>query len=478
MLLRLFRLNDPYRLLGALIILILISLGFLIDWPAVTHIELKSLVVGQVLNSGKSIYSEVITTTAPMAGWLYKFITFLFGQSATARHIMALLILFFQGAFFSILLINNKAQNESTYLPALIFVILCLYSFDMLIITPELLASTLLLFALNNLFKEVEFRIQRDSIVLNLGVYLGLASLFVLSYSVFLPGTLLLLILFTRMPLRKVLLLIFGFLLPHVIIITAYLINGKGYRLWTNFYSGTQWMEPNQMPLLSMVYLAAIPILYLVFGLITLNREARLTKYQSQLLQIMFFWLIIAVIEIAVAGNMAPHRVITLAPPLTYFTSHLLLLIRRKWISESLLWIFLVGIVATAYLGRYDKVPGIDYNNLFSVKSPYHEKIKGRNVMIIGPDWDIYTNNFPATSFLDWNLSQPVFEQIDNYENILFLDRAFNENPPDVIIDPLHKMPAVMKRIPRLQREYQSFEDMLYRVKSDSSLLQNESGEH
>lgn len=470
MLLRLFRLNDPYRLLGALMFLILASLGFLIDWPAVTLIELKSLVVGQVLNDGKSLYSEVLTTTAPMAGWLYKFIEFLFGQSTTARHILALLILFFQGAFFAILLINNKAQNESTYLPALIFAILCLYSFDMLIVTPELLASTFLLFALNNIFKEVEFRIQRDSTVLNLGVYLGLASLFVLSYAVFLPGTLLLLIMFARISFRKALLLIFGFLLPHVIIITAYVINGNGYRLWSNFYSGTQWIESNQMPLLSMVYLAAIPILYLVLGLIMLNREARLTKYQSQLLQIMFFWLLIAVVEIGVSGNIAPHQVITLAPPLTYFTSHLLLLIRRKWIAEIMLWVFMIGIVATAYLARYEKVPVINYTNLYNNPSPYREQLEGKKVMVIGSDWDIYKNNFPTTSFLDWELSKPVFEQVDNYENILFLDKAFTKSPPDVIIDPLHKMQVVMRRIPWLQKEYQASGDLFNRTKTDSTI--------
>ena len=75
-----------------------------------------------------------------------------------------------------------------------------------------------------------------------------------------------------------------------------------------------------------------------------LNREARLTKYQSQLLQIMFVWLLIAIVELIVSGKMTPARVITFAPPLSYFTSHYLLLIRRKWIGEMMLWTFILGI--------------------------------------------------------------------------------------------------------------------------------------
>ncbi|QLH32975.1 MAG: hypothetical protein HWD62_11605 [Cyclobacteriaceae bacterium] len=117
-----------------------------------------------------------------------------------------------------------------------------------------------------------------------------------------------------------------------------------------------------------MLYLSAIPIVYFFFSLIMLNREARLTKYQSQLLQIMFLWLLIAVVEIAVAGNMAPHRVITYAPPLAYFISHFILLIRRKWIAELLLWGFAAGIVTVAYLARYDKIDSIDYQKFTSIK--------------------------------------------------------------------------------------------------------------
>lgn len=464
MLLRIFRLNDPYRLLGIFFVLVLASLGYFIDPTEVTLIELKGRVLGESLNAGQTLYSELITNSAPLAALFYRLIEFLVGESGTARKVMALLMLFFQGSFFAILLINNKAQNESTYLPALIFGLLCLFSFDMLLLTPELLASTLLLFALNNLFKEVEFRIQRDSIVLNLGFYLGLASLMVLSYVIFLPGVMIILLLFTRISIRKLMLLVFGFLLPHGLLWVIYYMQGNSHRLWHYFYESSEWFKTGPLPISSMVFLAAIPIAYFVFSLIMLNREARLTKYQSQLLQIMFLWLIISLLEIGVGGGLQPYRVITLAPPLAYFTGHMLLLIRRKWIAESLLWIFVLGIITTSYSARYGLLANVRYEKLFSEKSRYADQITGKKIMILGQDWDLYSTNVPATPFLDWNLSQPLLTRIDNLDNLLFIERAFSTNPPEVVVDPENHMEEVLRKLPMLRGQYRVNGNLYVRI--------------
>lgn len=454
MLLRLFRVNDPYRLLGIFALLVVVSLWFFIDPVGLTLNELKAIVLGESLNDGKKLYSELFTSTPPFASMLFGWIEFVFGRSLTARHIVSLLIIFFQGAFFAILLINNKAQNENTYLPALIFGILCLFSFDMLSLSGELLASTFLLFALNNLFKEIEFRIQQDSTLLNLGVYLGVASLFVFSYSVFLPGTLIILIIFTRATIRKILLLVFGFTLPHFLLMTYYFAKGDFNFVWTNFYLGNEWLVDNSISLWAMVCLSAIPIIYFLLSLVMVNREARLTKYQSQLLQVMFLWLGVAILEIVLAGKMTPQRVITYAPPLAYFTSHYLLLIHRKWIGELMLWIFIGGIITMSYLARYEKINSIDYAGLFFKASNYADLVKGKKILVLGTDWDLYRENKLSTYFYDWSLSNEYFENPDYFENVVLIDQSFSQGAPEVIIDKNNLMEKVMLRNPRLKQNY------------------------
>ena len=464
MLLRIFRVNDPYRLLGIFVTLVLISLALFLDPAALTVNELKSFVLGELLNDGKNLYSEVFTSAPPLASWFFGWIELAFGRSITSRHILAFLLIFFQGAYFAILLINNKAQNESTYMPALIFGVLCFFSFDMLSLSAELLASTFLLFALNNLFKEVEFRIQRDGIVLNLGVFLGIASLFVLSYVVFLLGTLLILGIFTRLTIRKTLLLFFGFLLPHALLMVVYFMKDDFTFLANNFYRGHEWFSDNLMSLSSMIYLSAIPIIYFIFSLVMLNRDARLTKYQSQLLQIMFLWLVVAIIEIVVAGRMSPQRVITYAPPLAYFTSHLLLLIRRKWIGETMLWIFIGGIVLISYLSRYEKLKMVDYTRLFYEQSMYRDKIRHKRILILGNDWGLYDANRMASGFMEWKLAQGIFSEPNYFENIVLIDRLFQQDPPEVIVDKENLMSKVIERIPRLRKEYKQQGELYFRA--------------
>ncbi len=454
MLLRLFRVNDPYRLLGIFAVLVAVSVWFFIDPVGLTLNELKSIVLGESLNDGKSLYTGLFTSTPPLASLFFGWIEFAFGRSLTARHIVSLLIIFFQGAFFAILLINNKAQNENTYLPALIFGILCLFSFDMLSLSAELLASTFLLFALNNLFKEIEFRIQQDSTLLNLGIYLGVASLFVFSYSVFLPGTLIILMVFTRATIRKILLLVFGFALPHLLLMAFYFSKGGFNFVWTDFYLGHTWLVDNSISVWAMVCLSAIPIIYFLLSLVMVNREARLTKYQSQLLQVMFLWLGVAVLEIALAGKMTPQRVITFAPPLAYFTSHYLLLIRRKWIGELMLWIFIGGIITTSYLARYEKINSIDYAGLFFKESNYAGQVKGKKILVLGTDWYLYRENKLATYFYDWSLSRDYFENPDYFENVVLIDQSFSQDAPEVIIDKNNLMENVMLRNPTLKQKY------------------------
>ena len=189
MLLRFFRINDPYRLLGLFVLLILFSLPYLIHPGMNTLQELRNFVLGEAIGDGKLMYVGIIDSSAPITAFIFGLTDWIFGRSLLGQHIFAVVLISFQASFFAILLINNKAYNDNTYVPALIFGLLCFFSFDLLSFSPELLGSTVLLLALNNLFKEIEFRIEKDEIILNLGVYLGVATLLIFSYAIFLFAT-------------------------------------------------------------------------------------------------------------------------------------------------------------------------------------------------------------------------------------------------------------------------------------------------
>ena len=461
--LRFFRINDPYRLLAILIFMILFSLPLMIDPPALTQPDLKSMVIGEAVDNGQLMYAEVYDPTAPVAAGAFGVVDWMIGRSIAGRQIFALVLIFFQAAFFAILLINNKAYADNTYVPGLIYGLLCFLSFDFLSITPELLGSTVLLLALNNLFREIEFRVQREGTIINVGFYTGLASLFVFTYGIFLLAAFVILAVFTRISFRKSLLLLFGFFLPHFVIGVYYYYRDALPALWNNFYlENLLHSDINLISGKSLLMLGLLPIVYFVFSLFMMTREARFTKYQSQLFQVMFMWLVFCLIEIFLTRQLTPHGLIIMIPSLAYFFTHYLLLIRRKWIAESMLWILIFGVISMDLLAARGSVGSIDYSRMFVAASQNPISVTNKKVMVLGDDLSVYKNNKLGGYFLDWRLSERTLNGVQYYDHVLTIDEMFQTCPPDVIVDERGMFASLASRIPSLNNQYRRGSDNLY----------------
>lgn len=465
MLLRFFRINDPYRLLGVLIIAIVISIPFFVSGPGVLLSELKHSVLGEAISEGKLMYVQVIDDTPPLAAALFGLVDLIFGRSILAQHILALVLIVFQSSYFAVLLINNKAYAENTYLPALIFGLLCFFSFDLLSFSPELIASTLLLFAMNQLFHEIEFKIQRDDIVLKLGTYLGLATFVIFSYWIFLLVVIFILIVFTRAGFRKIALMIFGFLVPHFLLVTFYYYQDELPLLWSNYYSSNLTFSGEiLLSLKSVMILASVPLTYFVFSIFMMNREARFTKYQSQLMQVMFLWLVTSLVQILIAREISPASFITFVPPFAYFISHYLLLIRRRWRAEIMLWVLVLGIVGFSYYSMKGKVESVDYNRLFPREEAMPYGISDKKVMHLGQGYGVYRNNELGGYFFNWDLSEPILRSSQEYRNVEIVASCFQDDPPDVIVDEKDLLKNFIPRIPEIGKSYRREGKMFVRI--------------
>ncbi len=449
---RYFRINDPYRLIGLLVMLCVLYLPLWLDPPALTTVELKSMVVGEKVSEGFTLYSELIDATPPLASWFYGFCNWLFGRSLMARHILAFVILFFQSAFISVLFIDKKAFTENTYLPSLIFSVLTLVAFDVASLTADLAAFGFLLLALNSIFKQIEFREQRDETIMNMGIYLSAASLFTFSYVLFLPCSALLLLLFTRTSIRQYLLLLFGFLLPHVLLLTVYFLHDNQIDLIHRYYQfNFSLARSTLLPINTLLILCSIPLFYLLVSVVILNRNARLTKYQSQLLQAMILWFLFALIHAWFSPDLRAQTLLPIAPAVSFLLTHFFLLIRRKHYTELNAWIFILGIVATAYLARYSVLP-VTWTFLH-VPATSHS-VSGKKVLVLGNDPGIWLKNSPSPPFINWELSRSIFESPDEYSHVLLVNKLFRDDAPSIIIDPEEKMQPFFNRIPALSKRY------------------------
>lgn len=440
-------------MVGLFVLLLVLYIPLFIFNDPVTIPELRDLLLGEKQNEGYKMYRDVVDSSAPLAAWAHELFDTLFGRSILARHILAFLIIFLQSAYIGFLFISKKVFSENTYIPSFIFALLFFFSYDTLALSNELLGSGFLLLALNSVFEEIEFGTDRNDSVFGIGLWISFASLFAFAFAVFVPCAIIILVLFTRINTRKFLLLLFGFLLPHLIVISlAYLNNtttelGRYYYLSNLSFDRTVYTDTR-----TLLALGAIPLFYFVVSLVMLNREARFSKYQSQILQSVLLWLLFALLFVLYTKDLRPQSLIVFIPGLSFLITQFFLLIRRKKFIHLNAWVLIAGIVSVAYLGRFDQIAAIDYSGLWV--STTNSGISGKRVLVLGDGLGLYANNSLATPFLDWQLSQDIFRHPDYYENVTRVYQAFSQDAPELIIDPDDLLGPFLERMPGIRSQY------------------------
>jgi hypothetical protein len=209
--------------------------------------------------------------------------------------------------------------------------------------------------------------------------------------------------------------------------------------------------------------LAAVPLFFLVVSLVMLNRDARFTKYQSQLVQLMFFLMTFSMLQILYSKEIRPQSFVTLIPSFSFYIAHFLLLIRRRRFAEISFWILLVSTTSVAYLSRYNKIGAIAYTNLL-VTQPA-AAVDNKKVLVLDNNLSPYQHNTLASGFVNWRLAREIFEQPDYYDNIILINQSLSSDWPEVIVDPAHVMPGIFKRIPAVKDKYVSSGDGLYQLR-------------
>ncbi len=412
------------------------------------------------------MYLEVIDNTAPLAAWTHEQLDSVFGRSILARHVLAFILIFLQSGYLGIMFISKKVFSENTYIPSFLFSLLFFFSYDTLSLSNELLGSGFLLLALNNLFQEIEFRNERDESIFNVGICISLASLFSFSFVVYLGCAMVILFLFTRSTIRKFLLLVFGFVLPHLFTLSLAYLDDSQRVLWEYFYlPNLSFDRMVFVDVKTLFSLGALPLIYLVISIVMLNREARFSKYQSQILQTVLLWLAFSFLFILYTKDLRPQSLIVLIPGFAFLFTHFFLLIRRKKFVFLNSWILFLGIISVAYLARFHKIQSIDYSNL-EVRNQAGQ-ITDKRILVLDNGINLYRQNHLATPFLNWDLSANVFRYPEYYENVTLIYHCFENDPPEVVFDKENLLGPFFDRMPMIKKEYRRQGDQYIRKASN-----------
>jgi len=164
----------------------------------------------------------------------------------------------------------------------------------------------------------------------------------------------------------------------------------------------------------------------------------------------MLLWLPIALLTAIAGQTISTISWLLFLPVMAYFGSFFLLRSVKVWIIEPL---FLVVLGLVLLFRYYQLLPPTKYTQLDTSQitvqqdARYHE-VKNARILILGDDYNYYIANQAATPYINWQLAQEDFGELDTYYAVYKIVRNITASRPDYIVDEAQLMPQLRHKAP------------------------------
>jgi hypothetical protein len=153
--------------------------------------------------------------------WIFQFIS-RFGLNPA---LFSLALVFVQAFYINLMYRNYRATQEVTLLPGVFYALAASLIPEFMNLSPILLANTFLLLAIENVYSVYRANDCADKIF-NIGFWIGVASLFQFSFTMFLVAFFVGLTIMRGFRLNEFLMFFIGFFIPHILL--------SVHMFWTN----------------------------------------------------------------------------------------------------------------------------------------------------------------------------------------------------------------------------------------------------
>ncbi|RAU84296.1 hypothetical protein [Pontibacter arcticus] len=451
-----FRSILPSRLFLLVILFLGIQLPLILFSDTGTVPELLQMLVGERMADGFVMYREIYDNTAPLSALLYWCLDLLAGRSYLTYRLTAMVLLLLQALLFNHILNRHQVYNSKNYLPALTYLILGSITFHFNLLSPLLIGNTFIIFSLPYIITVSREGFDNSRLFVG-GFMIGLAALCYLPLALFLLLSIFAVIFFASSTVRSALLMLCGFAFPYAVLLTYYLYTGT----LSDFFA-LHLFQPWKFRLVfivapvDMIKLLAWPAFILVLSVISLLSLPQRLVFQVKFEQVMWVWLLTAVVIIFTRGEISGQSFVLLLPPIAYFSEYFFTAPRKVW----LLNLFFFLLLASVILSRYRQWFGI--NRLLQIKDtalylPVNPgtSIKDKTILVLGDDFSYYMQNKPVTPYLNWRFAQLHFGKLHQYQPVFEIEENFRKEKPAYIIDKAGLMPALKYKLPAIFNLYE-----------------------
>jgi hypothetical protein len=242
---------------------------------------------------------------------------------------------------------------------------------------------------------------------------------------------------------------------------TAYFFS---HFLKPSFAAGFSMIAFNTVSLI--IYLPLL-VLYIA-GYVTMPQQRRLNNYQNRLAQL-FFVTSLLLLSIPLLARVDLNSAVLLyLPALSFITTHLFYLVRRPLTDFIISILFIVSILFMSYQAEFMLTRWPERVNRRATVNPELAKIiSGKRIWVLGEHKELYTYGSLGTTFFDWPMSKPYLENLNYYDNLVFINGSIDHFKPEIIIDYEFLWRPIVDHIPSLEEQYEPVRPFVWQRKPE-----------
>lgn len=460
-----FRINSIFQVITLLALLLGLKMIYITSKLPMLTYELEWMLVGEKLNEGLKLYSEVLTQVGPLSSFVYQMIDLWAGKNQFVYETIASILIFIQTLYFVFIANRRNLFNEKNYIPGLIFLVLMNAAFDFLKLSPALMANTFVLMSLNSTLRQIEKREGVGDDVFESGLFLGIATLFHLPSFILIFWAILVLFLYTGINIRQSFMVILAYFMPIFFMFLYFYFNDQSeYFLDIWLFNLSSKFDFSLLGLRDILVSMLIPMLVGFFGIIRVLRGHRYNSFQNRSHQLIIISAIFALVSFIISGQYIPSNLLYMLAPLAFYCAGFFIHGKKMFVPESLFLIFFAGIMLISITGTKPLL-GFYQNSLANFRVAETElspKYQDKRIFVTGEHIDAYKTNSMATGYLSWSLAKTDFKNPNNFMSLSNIYNNFMKDMPEVIIDGENVIPAIFKNIPELAVKYKNPEKGIY----------------
>ncbi|MBT0812011.1 hypothetical protein KIH41_12045 [Litoribacter ruber] len=463
-----FKVNDPFRIAGILVILLILRVPYLLmDIPLLTP-ELMWMLTGERMSQGYHMYLDIIDDNGPFSAGVYWLIDLAFGRSLLAYHIIAGLIIIFQIVYINHLFIRYRAFSDTTYLPALVMGVLFHLSFDFLTLSPALLGTMFLVLALGKVFSLTLLSEDSTESVLMVGVFGGIAACFHFPLVFFLPFLIVAGIAVSGFSFNQFILSMVGYFQPILLCSLYYFWQDGLPEFLLEFVFATRIIEAYiHVTYLDMLILFLVPFGFAASGFLFSSLMRSQTINQQKQKQLMMLYMMFALLTLLISNRRTPYQMLPLLPAMAYFINQIFMNVERRVVLKSFFYGFIVAVPLVGYAWTFQKIQSGRITAYGVASDSKYNFTRDRRVVVLGTDMGFYQHAYPSTPFLNYNLSKRVLTDFEDLNDMATTFKYFNNEKPEFIIDEEGVFEELLIQIPALRDLYRKQRDGVYKLIAD-----------